>query len=139
MPSAVSISRFLFQSMGSSFQSKGSSFQSIGSSFQSMGSSFQSMGSSFQSIGSSFQSIGSSFQSMGSSFQSMGSQVLGLRFWVFVLETPLHKYGIWYQGVNVVQETTKILGHRAFQLTQHKKYHVVKSLSKKQVKNYNLI
>lgn len=41
--------------------------------------------------------------------------LLGLGDKLF-LHLHLHKYGIFYEGVNVVQETTKILGHRAFQI-----------------------
>ena len=46
--------------------------------------------------------------------------LLGLGDKLF-LHLHFHKYGIWYQGVNVVQETTKILGHRAFQINTTQK------------------
>ena len=46
--------------------------------------------------------------------------LLGLGDKLF-LHLHLHKYGIFYQGVNVVQETTKILGHRAFQINTAQK------------------
>ena len=58
--------------------------------------------------------------------------LLGLGDKLF-LHLHLHKkYGIFYQGVNVVQETTKILGHRAFQINTAQKisrYEVSECLS----------
>ena len=48
--------------------------------------------------------------------------LLGLGDKLFLhLHLHLHKYGIRYQGVDVVQETTKILGHRAFQINTAQK------------------